>query len=58
MVGPDIGIGTLQVLRGTPSHPVIVVTTLTNDDESPRPPQGWGLCGVCIQFYSFASFAY
>lgn len=46
MVGPDDGIGTLQVLRGSPSHPVTVVTTQKHDDKSPRLPQGWRVCGV------------
>lgn len=45
MVAPDDGIGTLQVLGGSPSHPVTVGTTLTHADKSLQPPQGWRVCG-------------
>lgn len=34
-------VGLLQVLRGSPSHPVTVGTTLAHDDKSLRTPRGW-----------------
>lgn len=60
MVAPDDGIGTLQVLGGSPSHPVTVGTTQTHDDKSLRPPRGWRVCRVVhtVHHYSFPCVAY